>query len=188
MRKLLLILGLVSLLGGCGGGGTDPIEIPKLSLNPFLGTWYNIAPNPVCAFDAATNSYLKEGPAVIATNYYSESYLYFSDADCTNLTGASKSTFSIEWSKPTSSQTKNGAIRARIFHPFYTVAGNLLAPTITEDPSVSYKILFFVTGNRLQSYFDVVTETQDFDADGYPLGNIAPNAPLFEYEKTAPTN
>ena len=188
MRKLLLILGLVSLLGGCGGGGTDPIEIPKLSLNPFLGAWYNIAPNPVCAFDAVTNSYLKEGPAVLATNYYSESYLYFSNVDCTNLTGASKSKYSIEWSAPTSSQTKNGAIRARIFHPFYTVAGNLLPPTITEDPSVSYKILFFVTGNRLKSYFDVVTAPLDLDSDAYPLGNAAPNAPLFEYEKTAPTN
>jgi hypothetical protein len=178
MRKLLLIFGLVSLLGGCGGGGTDPIEIPKLSIDPFLGTWSNIAPNPVCAFDAHSNSYLKEGPAVLATNYYSESYLYFSDANCTNLTGASKSTFSIEWSAPTSSQTKNGAIRARIFHPFYTVAGNLLDPTPTDNPSVAYKALFSVTGNRLQSYFNL-------DAADYPLGNSAAD---YEYEKTAPTN
>jgi lipocalin len=56
MRKLLLILGLISLLGGCGGGGTDPIETPKLSLNPFLGAWYNIAPNPVCGFEAQSYS------------------------------------------------------------------------------------------------------------------------------------
>jgi hypothetical protein len=187
MRKLLLILGLISLLGGCGGGGTDPIETPKLSLNPFLGAWYNIAPDTSCGDPSKNPPYYKEGPSVLSTEYYSDSFLYFSDVGCTNFIGNKKILYSIVWSAPNSLQTKDGAVRAQISNPKYLYGGQIPPPPTPEDPNITYKILFFFKGNRLQSYYGVLTQSPNLD-NGYPLGNALPDIPSFEYEKTAPTN
>lgn len=178
---LLLLLSLAS----CGGGGTDEIPISKTSITSLLSIWTNLAPDPDCLLVTLDDHSLrrqKEGPLLIINNKYIESYLYYEDNDtsCTNITGGRTHTYSIEWSAPTSVQTKAGAVRAIIRGYTTRTFGNYyLNPLPIND--VSYKALFFVEDGILNSFFDVATQNQD--AEGYPLGT---DAPLFRYSKGGP--
>jgi hypothetical protein len=181
--NLLLLLSLASC--GGGGGGTDEIPIPKTSITSLLSIWTNLAPDPDCISVTLGDNTLrrqKEGPLLIIDNRYIESYLYYDDNDtsCTTITGGEIHTFSIEWSAPTSTQTKNGAVRAIIRGYTTNTFWNFsLNPIPIND--VTYKVLFYVENGILNSYFDVVTP--NLDDEGYPLGT---DAPLFRYSKGGP--
>lgn len=184
IRNLINLLLLLSL-ASCGGGGTDEIPIPKTSITSLLSIWTNLAPDPNCISVTLDDNSLrrqKEGPLLIVNDKYIESYLYYeaNDTSCTTITGGEIHTFSIEWSAPTSTQTKNGAVRA-IIRGFTTTTflNYSLNPIPIND--VAYKALFYVEDGILNSYFDVATP--NLDNEGYPLGN---DTPLFRYSKGGP--
>jgi hypothetical protein len=178
-RTIALWLSLV--LGGCGAGGdVNQIATTGVSITQFIGLWRNNNPDPVCQ-PSSTGGYYSEGIMRLTGETYIETYDFYSDSNCTNYVGAVVNIFKVSWSLPTSNDTKSGAVRAVISNPTYTTTGQLLPPAVTSDPSVSYKVLFYVENNGLSSYFDVVTPSQLLDADGYPLGL---NQPLFTYTRT----
>lgn len=175
--RFTVLFSLLSALSACGGGGNvETIATTGVSISRFVGKWQNTNPYPVCELDAVNNFYVSESTLVLTTSVYSESYDYYSDAACTSYLGSSYSAFQVAWSLPTSAQTKNGAIRAKLFDLEYSVSGEIRPPVITSDPTVSYKVLFYVDSNTLSSYFDVVSP--NLDDEGYPLGD---GQPLFTY-------
>lgn len=185
MIKNLINSLLLLSLASCGGGATDEIQIPKTSITGLLSIWTNLAPDPNCISVTLGDNSLrrqKEGPLLIINNKYIESYLYYeyNDTSCTTITGGKIHTFSIEWSAPTSAQTKTGAVRAIIRgYTTTTFLNYSLNPIPIND--VTYKSLFYVEDGILNSYFDVATP--NLDDEGYPLGN---DAPLFRYSKGGP--
>lgn len=172
-------------LVSCGGGGTGEIPIIGASITNLTSIWTNLAPDPDCLLVTLGDNSLrrqKEGPMLIINKKYIESYLYYeaNDTSCTNITGGRTHTYSIEWSAPTSVQTKAGAVRAIIRGYTTKTFGNYsLNPLPIND--ASYKALFFVEDGILNSFFDVATQNQD--TEGYPLGT---DAPLFRYSKGGP--
>jgi hypothetical protein len=175
--RFAVLLGLVTVLAACGGGGeVETIPTNGISIARFVGQWHNTNPNPICELDPLINAYVSESTMVIKAMTYSESYDYYLDPGCTSYLGSSYSAFDIEWSLPTVAATKKGAIRARIFNPIYSASGEIRPPAITSDPTVSYKVLFDVESNTLSSYFDVASP--NLDDEGYPLGDAQP---LFTY-------
>jgi hypothetical protein len=182
MKKLIhfaVLLTLTAALSSCGGGGeVEPVPINGFSLERFIGRWQNTNPYPVCELDLQSNAYVSESTMVLRASNYTESYDYFSDPLCTNYVGSSYSAFKVEWSLPTDAETKNGAIRARLFDLEYSTSGEIRPPAITSDPTVSLKALFYGDNNTLSSYFDVASP--NLDDEGYPLGDTQP---LFTYAR-----
>lgn len=175
--RFVVFLNLVFVLTACGGGGdVETIPANGFSIARFIGHWENTSPDPVCELDPQNNVYVSESTLVLTASTYRESYDYYLDAACTNYIGSSYSAFKVAWSLPTDTETKNGAIRARLFDLEYSASGEIRPPTITSDPTVSLKALFYVDNNTLSSYFDVASP--NLDNAGYPLGDTQP---LFNY-------
>jgi hypothetical protein len=175
--RFAVLLGLVSMLAACGGGGeVETIPTNGISIARFVGQWHNTNPYPVCEPDPQSNTYVSESTMVLKASTYTESYDYYLDSACTSYVGSSYSKFKVAWSIPTSATTKSGAIRAILFDVEYSASGEIRPPAITSDPTVSYKVLFDVESNTLSSYFDVVSP--NLDDEGYPLGDAQP---LFTY-------
>lgn len=184
IRKFINLLLLLSL-ASCGGGGTEEIPIPKISITSLLSIWTNLAPDPDCISLRLSDNSLrrqKEGPLLIVNDKYIESYLYYEDNDtsCTTITGGEIHKFSIEWSAPNSPSTKEGAVRAIVRGYTITTFKNF-SFNYTPINDVTYKALFYTENGVLNSYFDVATP--NLDDEGYPLGN---DAPLFRYSKGGP--
>lgn len=172
---------MVLALAGCGGGGdVGTIPATGVQITRFLGLWYNTNPTPKCVQDEVGSPFYSEGVMRLTSFSYTETYDYFYDAKCTIYSGSSYTVFEIDWFLPTSERTKTGVIRARISNPQYSVAGDLLPPPITSDPSVTYNVLFDEVNGSFSSYFDVVTPELDRDAEGFPLGTTPP---LFTYTR-----
>ena len=174
-----VLLSFTLILSGCGAGGVDQIETTGVSITRFLGVWHNNNPDPVCQPDQ-NGAYYSEGPMRLSGAAYIESYDFYSDSNCGNYLGSINNIFDITWSIPVSNATKSGAIRVIISNPQYTANGEINPPAITSDPSVAYKVLFYVENNNLSSYFDITTPTNLLDADGYPVGS---DQPLFTYSR-----
>jgi hypothetical protein len=176
--RFAVLFSMVTALSACGGGGNvETIATNGVSIAQFVGKWQNTNPYPACELDAVKNFYVSESTLVLTASTYSESYDYYSDAACSRYLGSSYSVFKAAWSLPTSAQTTNGAIRAKLFDLEYSVSGEILPPLITSDPSVSYKVLFYFDNNTLSSHFDVASPS--LDDEGYPLGD---SQPLFTYQ------
>jgi hypothetical protein len=176
-----IALWLTLVLGGCGAGGdVNQIATTGLSITQFVGIWQNNNPNPVCQ-PSVIGGYYSEGVTRLTGETYIETYDYYTDSNCTTYLGSTVNIFDISWSIPTSSATKTGAMRAVISNLRYSATGEIRASEVAPDPSISYKVLFYVENNGLSSYFDVVTPSQLLDADGYPLGL---DQPLFTYTRT----
>ena len=172
-----VLLVLVEVLTACGAGGeVESIPTSGFSIASFIGKWQNTNPYPVCELDPQSNTYVSEGKMVLQAFAYTESYDYYLDSACTSYLGSSYSKFRVEWSLPTSAATKPGAIRALLFDVKYSASGEIRPPAITSDPTISYKVLFDVENNTLNSYFDVASP--NLDDEGYPLGDVLP---LFTY-------
>jgi len=178
MRKLLLILGLFSLLGGCGGGGTDPIEIPNTSINHLIGKWF--ATDLYC-YQAADNSppnaqlnfYYRNGPIVNTVNSYTETYATYTDPTCTNQTGQYADTYEVVWTKSIAPQPKINARRIRVLNPIRIATDN--PPAWPLPSTTTFKLLFDGDGQRVSIYYGNNGDT--LDAEGYPQGtNNLPNA------------
>lgn len=184
IRKIINLLLLLSL-ASCGGGGTDEIPIAKTSITSLLSIWTNLAPDPDCiSVTLSDNSQRmqKEGPLLLINNKYIESYLYYeaNDTSCTNITGGRTYIYSIEWSAPTSVQTKTGAVRAIIRGYTTRAFGDIYLNSLPIN-DVTYKVLFYVEDGILNSYVDAFRP--NLDDEGYPLGN---DAPQFKYSKGGP--
>lgn len=180
MRKLLLILGLVYLLGGCGGGGTDPIEIPNTSINHLLGKWF--ADDLTCRrlndnSSIWTGSYYQNGPIDVKTGTYTETSGIYSDPTCSNLTGQYTDKYKVIWSKPIALQPKINAIRSLIFEPIREPTGT--APEKPLLKTEKFWVLFDGDGKTLSIYYGDNGDT--VDAEGYPQGTN--NFPSATYHK-----